>query len=449
MITNKSIDALEVLEYMAGEREELTYPNCTVAFTYFPEQNQKKWKRYVSKIKDKILNFYRNPTVSIKDNTLIGATKEILCSFCMIFFLEQTIKILTEDNDPLFNIDLIDPERILTCNTEEKQQKLYTKLLGGLLDLNACSLYLHRQSLTADFKENFVLYALGTNHLEEIINEVISKISREYIRFQKSNNEITEENFVLSAIPDDREIVHIVSELNAEIIDRIAILVSKDGLFDYDILCDKERITRLSEENTDLKEQYSELNKNIDDLQLQCKKQKEEIEKLQMTLLQKQSGELENKKLDAIIQENDQLRQKLNKLQKQYDCLYKKYHQLKHEYTNDNQQENDTEYELLREMSSFINYEEGRFLFIAHNRTGFQQKVRKIFPNAIFLTSVTEPFPDNVDLAIAITPHIGHKLYYYAKSQCKSKMIPLIHSPNTNADLILEEIEKIIKRNEQ
>ena len=82
-----------------------------------------------------------------------------------------------------------------------------------------------------------------------------------------------------------------------------------------------------------------------------------------------------------------------------------------------------------------------KYVFVLKTRQplDLENSIRSVFPNAM-IVSDTKGINQSADLVILLTKWLSHSLYSGAKRICKDNKIPYMHCPNSNIDIIKEDI---------
>lgn len=399
------------------------------------------WNRYLSKVKQEIQTFYNNHHVFFAGTGIVPVTKSILRLMYHVGTEEKItsplVRILSDKRDDTeFNEDIMN----------------YSKVSMGQLLLFFCdigsSFYLKGETTSKAFDDTFLNYVqhMSVNQTAELFDIALIIVCRRFIAHKALNGErLTEENYVTKCMPrKQKEIWYIVRAVNACLADIVAICVSKTANFDVDTaeirrqLTDaQEALQKSMEKNIKLTGQVQELERKSEDLSAKYQRTQRELSVFtsQKIYTQAEYNDLQQKYQDVI--------QKYNKLQKVHNALDSRYQSLKETISDIEEQPEESE-EIPQEPEKKVVDLHKRYLFISDIRTNYKKTLLEAFPNAEFLTSTREAVPDQVDLAIIITTCVKHALCYYAESRCRALNIPMIYCKNTNIDLIIEEISKVI-----
>lgn len=127
-----------------------------------------------------------------------------------------------------------------------------------------------------------------------------------------------------------------------------------------------------------------------------------------------------------------QLEHQNQKLLEKYNRLYQKYESLKDSIS-------DTNPSLLEPAPAEFQPKEidfnERYVFVMRD-FAYTKTIQETFPNARIIDQNVTLDPNSVFLVIVVPGCIDHSSYYGIKGQCKDKDIPLIHSNNTNIEMI-------------
>lgn len=82
-----------------------------------------------------------------------------------------------------------------------------------------------------------------------------------------------------------------------------------------------------------------------------------------------------------------------------------------------------------------------KYVFVLKTRQplDLENSIRSVFKNAVIVND-TKGINQSADLVILLTKWMSHSLYAGAKRVCKDNKIPYMHCPNSNIDIIQEDI---------
>lgn len=435
---------------MASSSEESLFCNTVISvlqevgdMRFLPftiNKNSKLWNRYLTKIHQQIQQFYNSRALFYTGTGINQVTKSLLMAMYYI----------REDTDPppfLFKIDGIKKQPSYSSRIS-----LTFYLLVYLCDVDSC-LYLSENDLeiSKEFNDAFRQYVqqLTVEQIDHYVKKALDIVCRERVyQMCLEHKDITENNFItlctpLSSQKDYKEIQTMIRKMNALIADFVALSVCQNGNFDKDTIQFKELSDELQNKLTQIQAKFEQANDRIavlekqnDDISTKLSQAKSQLD---VYLRGKVRTHDEYQELQQRYQE---LSQKYNKLKRLYDSLNDKYESLKGSLNDTSESQPETNPSDTKEIKIDFNKQ---YIFACLDQTNFQQNLKEVFPNASFITSPRDPLPAKYDAVIAITSYIRHELYFHLKTRCESRGIPFIHCQNTNINLIIETIAKVIK----
>lgn len=238
--------------------------------------------------------------------------------------------------------------------------------------------------------------------------------------------EITKENYFLT-LPETVEDVILIFR---DVINRVEI--------------DLERFALSSNEN-DVKTHFnymeekvfSNLTTEISEKNVEIEKLKKEIEEkdIQLKNTQKKIENIEKSKKDCIIETaeyNEALLRENKKIKTKYEILLNKYNEIKELFDVENKRTKEEQEFGLPDLDYSENYG-----FVVGENAPYKSIIKEKFPNCTFY-SKNENISNDTKMVVFITSFIGHPTYYALKEQCKNKNIPIVHCAHSNIDLMTQ-----------
>ena len=184
----------------------------------------------------------------------------------------------------------------------------------------------------------------------------------------------------------------------------------------------------------------SDQNAVIDDLvkklEEEQKKDKEYVNNPELISKIKEQEET-IKRLQAELRKKDG---ELLKAEDKYRDISEKYKGLKEQTEGkkeDRKTVNEIDFELDRN---------GRYVFAMDDWANMKNSILKRFPNASFANETTFINAETTDLCVVLTSVMSHHLYYAIRSKCEGANIAHIHCNSTNLDIIEKEMAKKLKK---
>lgn len=209
-----------------------------------------------------------------------------------------------------------------------------------------------------------------------------------------------------------------------------------------------ESIERYSDVLDEQNAYIESLENDNDDLKQKLESLKDENIKLNKSLKDK---DIENKKIQAklnvesYIDEIDELKRKLDKIEKKYNVLLEEQDELKElrRIVMTDKKNNDSDKEELFDINkiNFDNMKNKRYIFIGGHYTVLR-KLNEVFPKSKQYHNMPQGGIDvnKTDMIIIFPNFVNHPIYWSAIKLAKDNNIPFMFSTSSNFENIIEDI---------
>ena len=361
----------------------------------------KRFQRYVKKAESIVLEFFNDSTEEIK-KTPVSTMEELVYRLILVQDNEKA-----QDNDePIALINLLSIPVIVKDNNPLIQE-VYDWILEN------------ENSDTPLIPES-----------PDFIQQEFS-LTMEHFLYEKrlySKEEITKDTFISFGLPEyDYEIIRILYEFFSRVCADYFLYASQ--MKSISQKTKRKEKASLRKEIKEKEKIIQSQNEELEDLKHQIKSLKEYISNQAHIASQKEKKEEKNKREWEYA-----YFKKYNKLVNKYNSLMERYqHVLSYEWMEEEEPLED-----IFEKESMEVDMNGKYAFVidpSHTRCNSLQKE---FPNATFIESDKQL--GDADCVIFMTNQMAHQGYKNIKEQCKLRDIPYRHCPNTNLDMIKEQI---------
>lgn len=414
--------------------------NC---FAFTDEFQQKRFNRYVEKIKTIIFDYLRYEVVCLIGDLTLNQT--LIYIFEGIYYQKLSIYIkennITDEemkeiikNTPLEDFKEMIKKKsqigVVFCkllhNTKAEPKILGLHQYIGIVGLiSIANVRLHGE--------------ISVPKIEEFIDYAFKNTCSRFIRNKYLKGLIDKDSFFKCVPETELEkflfLEDLINDINIDITN--AYITNAEQYDEYiepfqsNVFKEQDKkIKLIKEENDKLKTEIEAKNKELNNL-----------EKDNRILKEKLSSQQKNPEIKKLQNRIKELIHEKEKISKDYKHISDKYEKLKEIKTNVNVSPDELE-KTFKEVDCNLNY-----LFVVDtSKLKLNNAIKEVFPNAIFYDSFVNIQNMNIDMVICMTSHIDHVQYKKFKSQCKTKGVQFLHCSCQNPQMIKEEIWKLINK---
>lgn len=413
--------------------------NC---FALSKDFQQKRFQRYVEKVKVIIFDYMKNFlfTSDISDLTLLMQYlfESVYCKKFIDYIKENEV---TEEIKEEFFLDNTFDDFKELAENREKTGEIFCKLLHNTEiepTILGCQQFIGIIRLVSPHTPEDAFKA-SVPRMKEIISNCIKDACARFIRIKYLQGLLDKDTFFKYVPETDLEkfmfIEGLVNDIDRDITN--AYITNAKQYDEYiepfqsNVYKEQDKkMQSIKEENDKLKIDIVEKNKEIKNLEKDNNLLKEKLSSIQ-----------KNPEIKRLQNKIKEVAHEKEKILKDYKHISGKYEKLKELQINVDVFPDEAE-KTFKEVDCNLNY-----LFVVDtSKLKLNNSIKEVFPNAIFYDSFVNIQNMKLDMVICMTSLIDHVQYKKFKSQCKTKGVQFLHCNCQNPQMIKEEIWKLINK---